>query len=108
MADSKNRGSGALLFCGEIGTLPPRLDSSSAQRDRNGGGCATRFSDFSAFREMLRQERDIAKAERKEAARAVNRRLMEEVFELRLQLMALKEKQSSGVTGGEPPGYWIG
>ena len=41
--------------------LPPRLDSSPSQGNRNGGCGATSFSDFCASREMLRQERDIAK-----------------------------------------------
>ena len=84
MAESKNRGSGASLFGGEW------LDSSSSHRNSNGGGGATLFSDFSAFREMIRQEREIAKAEagaNREAARAEikaakedQRRLMEEAF----------------------------
>ena len=116
MADSTNRGSGASLFGWERGTLPPRLDFSSSQRNRNGGSGATLFFDFSAFREMIRQGGEIAKvgarAERvaareatraeMDAARAENRRLMEEAFELKLKLLGLKEKQSSGVTGGQP------
>ena len=42
MADNKNRGSGDLLFGGESGTLPLRLDFSSLQRNRNGGVGAVR------------------------------------------------------------------
>lgn len=84
MADSRNRGSDASLFGGENGTLPPKLNSSSSQRRRNRVGGATPFSDFSAFRGVIRQECEIAKAERLEAARASNRRQMEEAFELKL------------------------
>ena len=59
---------------------------------------------FSAFREIIRQEREAAiaadRAER-QAWAAEQRRLLENAFELKLQLLGLKEKQSSGVTGGE-------
>ena len=101
MADRKRGGSDAPLFGGESGTLPLRLDSSSSLRNRNGDGCATPFYELSSLSEMIRNEREIAKGEREDAAKE-QRRLMENGFELKLQVMVLKEKQSSGVAGAEP------
>lgn len=54
---------------------------------------------FSASKEMIYHEHQIAKAER-EAAAKEQRRLMEEAFELKLKLMGLTKTQSSGITGG--------
>ena len=94
MADQNDEGSGA----------------SSSSRGSGGGG-APPFADFSSFREMIREEREAARAEReaaaerarveREAAFAEQKRLMIEVFELRLQLARGIERQP-GVAGGEP------
>ena len=57
---------------------------------------APSIADFSSFREMIREEREAARAEReaatteareeRETAAAEQRRLMTEVYELKLQL----------------------
>lgn len=51
------------------------------------------FADVSSIREMIGEEREAARTER-ETATAKYRRLMEEAFELRLQL-ALEARQSA-------------
>ena len=61
-----------------------------------GGRGAPSFADFSSFRDMIRDEREPARAEReaaaaeareaRETAAAEQRRLMAEVYELKLQL----------------------
>lgn len=93
---------GALPFNGGSETSSTRLDSLSLLRGRNRVGGATRFSGFSSFREMTRQECKIARAER-EAAAKEKMCLWEKAFEFKLQLMRLqRKKQSSSVAGGEP------
>ena len=67
--------------------LPPRA---------SGGSGAPPFADFSSFREIIRDVREAARAEReaaaaearveRETAAAEQRRLMAEVYELQLQL----------------------
>ena len=88
--------------------------------DRNNEGLSPRegrgvrsspFADLSSFREMIWEEREAARAEReaaaaegrveRETAIAEQRRLMAEVFELKLQL-AEEKKRRLGVSGGEP------
>ena len=77
-----------------------------------GGGGATPFADFLSFREMIREEREAARVEREAAAAAEvrvehktaaaeQRRLMTEVFELKLQLGEERGRRS-GVAGGKP------
>ena len=76
-----------------------------------GGRGAPPFADLSLFRETIREEREAARAERESAAAkarveretvaAEQRRLMGEVFELKLQL-AEERGRRSGVAGGEP------
>ena len=70
----------------------------SVYRQEQAGGAsgAPSFADFSSFREMIREEREAARAEReagaaearveRETAAAEQRRLMAEVYELKLQL----------------------
>ena len=86
------------------GTLPlvRRLD--------DGSGTSS-LANFSSFREMLREERESARAEREAASVAERaerqawateqRRLMDEVVELRVQL-ALSGKHSKGGAQGSP------
>ena len=60
----------------------------------SGGSGAPPFANFSSFREMIREEREAARAEReaggtearveRETAAAEQRRLMAEVYELKL------------------------
>ena len=59
--------------------------TSSPARRHNDENSAPSFADFSSFREILREECEVAAAE--------PRRLIKEVFELRLQL-ALSDRQS--------------
>ena len=106
MDDSKNRGSDASLFGEESGTRPPRFWTPHRRIEIGMGVSVPHYSlTFSAFREIIREEREVAiAAERAErqAWAAEQRRLLEKALELKLQLLGLKEKQSSGVTGGEP------
>lgn len=70
--------------------------ASSPKRRSNDVNGSPFFADFSSSRQMLREEPDAARAEReaitaaaraeRQAAAAEQRRLLEEVFELRLQL----------------------
>ena len=74
-------------------------------------GGAPPLSDFSLFREIIREEREAAQAEREAAAAearveretvvAEQRHLIAEVFELKLRLAEERERRS-GVAGGEP------
>ena len=76
-----------------------------------GRGGSPPLTDFCSFREMTREEREAALAEReataaearveREMAAAKQRLLMAEVFELKLQLAQERGRQS-GVPGGEP------
>ena len=84
---------------------------SGASLSSGGSGAPPLRSDFSSFRDMIREEREAARAEReaaaerarveREAAAAEQWRLMTEAFEQKLQLLEEKGKRS-GVAGGEP------
>ena len=76
----------------------------------SGGSGVTSFSDFSSFREMIREEREAARAEREAAAAearveremvaAEQRRLMAEVYELKLQLAEERRSRTAAVQNG--------
>ena len=75
-------------------------------QEGTGGDGAPPFADFSTFLEMIREEREAARAERKaaaaearverETAAAEQRRLMTEGFELKLQLTSRRKRETVG------------
>ena len=76
----------------------------------SGGSGAPSFADFSSFREMMREEREAARAEReaaaaearveRETAAAEQRRLMAEVYELKLQQAEGRRSRTAVVQNG--------
>ena len=74
--------------------------TSSPTRRQNEGSGAPSLADFSSFFEMLREERESARAER-QAWAAEKRQLMKEVQGLRIQL-ALTSRQSQSAAQGSP------
>ena len=70
-----------------------------AQRQNEGNGTPL-LAYFSSFREMLKEERESARAER-QAWAAEQRRLTDEVDEIRVQL-ALTGRQSQSAAQGSP------
>ena len=89
--------------------LAGRNEKGSSPRG-SGGGEAPPFPDFSSFHEIIREERKVARAEReaaaaearveREMAAADQRRLMADLFELKLQL-AQERGRRLGVSRGE-------
>ena len=89
--------------------MAERNDERSSPR-RNGGTGASAFSDFSSFREMIREEREAARAEReaaaaearveRETAAAEQRHLMAEVYRLKLQLVEERRSRTSTAQNG--------
>lgn len=73
--------------------------ASSPSRGCNGGDGAPSFAYFSAFREIIREERETARLERETAA-TEQRCLMNKGFDLKLRL-ALREARQVGVAGVE-------
>ena len=65
----------------------------------SGGSGAPSFADFPSFREMIREEREAARAKR-EAAAAEQRRLMAEVYDLKLQLAKEIRSRTAVVQNG--------
>ena len=88
--------------------MSDRNDERSSPRGGGWSG-ASPFADFSSFREMIREEREATRAERepataearveRETGAAEQRRLMAEVFELKLQLA--EERRSGTAAGGD-------
>ena len=86
--------------------MADRNDECSSLRAGGGSG-ASPFADFSTFKEMIREEREAARAERKAAAAearverettaAEQRRLMAEVYELKLQLAEERRSRPGAV-----------
>ena len=76
----------------------------------SGESGAPSFADFSSFREMMREEREAARADREAAAAearverettaAEQRRLMAEVYELKLQLAEERRTRTAAVQNG--------
>ena len=76
----------------------------------SGGSGALSFADFSSFREMIREECEAARAERegaaaearveRETAAAEQRRLMAQVYELKLQLAEEIISRTAAVQNG--------
>ena len=80
----------------------------------SGRSGAPSFADFSSFREMIREERGAARAEReaaaaearveRETAAAEQRRLMAKVYELKLQLAEERRSRTAAVQNGTAVG----
>ena len=76
----------------------------------SGGSGAPSFADFSSFWEMIREEREAARVERetaaaearveRETAAAKERRLMADVYELKLQLAEERRTRTAAVQNG--------
>ena len=89
--------------------MADRNDERLSPRASGGSGVPS-FPDFSSFWEMVREEREAARAEReaaaaearveRETAAAEQRRLMAEVYELKLQLVEERRSRIAAVQNG--------